>query len=98
MGEAMVTTQPSAQNYIIKRPRLTKLLDDSTARIILLCAPAGYGKTTLAREWVATRSEQVAWYSGGLEMPSRAGCRRISARQGSRIIPTRHRHRCSGRG
>jgi len=68
MGEAMVTTQPSAKNYIIKRPRLTKLLDDSTARIILLCAPAGYGKTTLAREWVATRSEQVAWYSGGLEM------------------------------
>jgi LuxR family transcriptional regulator, maltose regulon positive regulatory protein len=68
MGEGMVTTQPSAQNYIIKRPRLTKLLDDSTARIILLCAPAGYGKTTLAREWVATRPEQVAWYSGGLEM------------------------------
>src|SRR6266851_5715131 len=53
---------------MIKRPRLTKLLDDSEARIILLCAPAGYGKTTLAREWVETRSEAVAWYSGGAEM------------------------------
>ena len=53
---------------IIKRPRLTKLLDESEARIILLCAPAGYGKTTLAREWVETRSEPVAWYRGGIEM------------------------------
>jgi LuxR family maltose regulon positive regulatory protein len=43
-------------------------LDESRARIILLCAPAGYGKTTLAREWIATRSEPVAWYRGGAEM------------------------------
>src|SRR5258708_32789994 len=64
----MVTTRPAAQSYIIKRPRLTKLLDESEARIILLCAPAGYGKKTLAREWVETRSEAVAWYSGGAEM------------------------------
>jgi LuxR family maltose regulon positive regulatory protein len=69
MGEAgMVTTRPAAQSYIIKRPRLTKLLDESEARIILLCAPAGYGKTTLAREWVETRSERVAWYGGGSAM------------------------------
>ena len=69
MGEAgMVTTRPAAQSYIIKRPRLTKLLDESEARIILLCAPAGYGKTTLAREWVETRTERVAWYRGGMEM------------------------------
>jgi LuxR family transcriptional regulator, maltose regulon positive regulatory protein len=68
MGEGTATTLPTAQSYIIKRPRLTKLLDESEARIILLCAPAGYGKTTLAREWVATRSEPVAWYRGGPEM------------------------------
>ncbi|HEY2373521.1 MAG TPA: LuxR C-terminal-related transcriptional regulator [Gaiellaceae bacterium] len=47
---------------------MTKILDESRARIILLCAPAGYGKTTLAREWIATRSEPVAWYRGGAEM------------------------------
>lgn len=64
----MVTTRPAAQSYIIKRPRLTKLLDESEARIILLCAPAGYGKMTLAREWAETRSEPVAWYRGGIEM------------------------------
>src|SRR6185437_12500935 len=60
--------RPEAQSYIIKRPRLTNMLDESRARIILLCAPAGYGKTTLAREWIATRSEPVAWYRGGAEM------------------------------
>jgi LuxR family maltose regulon positive regulatory protein len=48
---------------IIKRPRLTRMLDESGARIILLVAPAGYGKTTLAREWLEER--RAAWYHGG---------------------------------
>src|SRR5258708_24693054 len=61
--EGKGTTRPRGQSFIIKRPRLTKLLDESEARIILLVAPAGYGKTTLAREWLSGR-EGVAWYSG----------------------------------
>jgi LuxR family maltose regulon positive regulatory protein len=65
MVERTVKTQPTAPSYIIKRPRLTKLLDESGARIILLCAPAGYGKTTLAREWTSTRTERVVWYGAG---------------------------------
>src|SRR5207244_678240 len=51
-----------AQRHIIKRPRLTKLLDEAEARIILLVAPAGYGKTTLAREWLARRGRQTVVY------------------------------------
>jgi LuxR family maltose regulon positive regulatory protein len=39
------------QGHIIERPRLLKLLDETDARIVLLVAPAGYGKTTLARQW-----------------------------------------------
>src|SRR2546430_3498897 len=63
MGEAgMVTTRPAAQSYIIKRPRLTKLLDEAEARIILLVAPAGYGKTTLAREWLRRRGRHALIY------------------------------------
>jgi LuxR family transcriptional regulator, maltose regulon positive regulatory protein len=47
---------------VIERPRLTRLLDESNARIILLTAPAGYGKTTLAQQWLAGRPH--AWYRG----------------------------------
>ena len=62
MGEGTKPTESSAQSHIIKRPRLTKLLDDSGARLILLVAPAGYGKTTLARQWLAAYRRPVAWY------------------------------------
>src|SRR5262249_33852474 len=52
----------ASQRHIIERPRLTKLLDGADARIILLVAPAGYGKTTLAREWTAERGRTGLWY------------------------------------
>jgi LuxR family maltose regulon positive regulatory protein len=40
------------QHRIIERPRLIKALEESEARSILFLAPAGYGKTTLARQWI----------------------------------------------
>jgi LuxR family maltose regulon positive regulatory protein len=49
------------QPKIIDRPRLTRQLDACGARIILLIAPAGYGKTTLAREWLRNRPH--AWFT-----------------------------------
>jgi ATP/maltotriose-dependent transcriptional regulator MalT len=52
----------AAQRHVIKRPRLTKLLDEAEAPILLLVAPAGYGKTTLAREWTAQRGRTALWY------------------------------------
>jgi LuxR family maltose regulon positive regulatory protein len=61
-----VKTTPAVgvgRRRIIKRPRLTRMLDESGARIILLVAPAGYGKTTLAREWLDER--RATWYHGG---------------------------------
>ena len=48
---------------IIERPRLTRLLDASSARIRMLIAPAGYGKTTLAEQWTAASERAVGWYS-----------------------------------
>jgi LuxR family maltose regulon positive regulatory protein len=44
-----------------RRPRLTALLDEARAQSILLTAPAGYGKTTLAHEWLQGR-RNIAWY------------------------------------
>jgi LuxR family maltose regulon positive regulatory protein len=40
---------------------LTRLLAESEAPIVLLVAPAGYGKTTLARQWLADKSH--VWHS-----------------------------------
>ena len=59
MGEGALTSA-AARRHIIKRPRLTRLLDETTARIILLVAPAGYGKTTLARQWLEDKPH--LWY------------------------------------
>src|SRR5262245_65864900 len=44
----------------IDRPRLLRRLDAAESRMILVLAPAGYGKTTLARQW--TEPRPAAWY------------------------------------
>ena len=47
---------------IVARPRLTSALDASTARVRLLIASAGYGKTTLAEQWISAPGRRAAWY------------------------------------
>ena len=49
------------ERRIIERPRLLEQLEGTTARTILLIAPAGYGKTTLARQWA--RAQGAAWFT-----------------------------------
>ncbi len=47
----------------IQRDRLTRLLDKAHLYpLVLIHAPAGYGKTTLISQWVA-RQKNVGWYS-----------------------------------
>ena len=48
---------------IVERPRLYALLDESKARVRMLVAPAGYGKTTLAEQWVARDGRVAAWFT-----------------------------------
>ena len=62
MGGVASLASVVSRRRIIKRPRLTNVLDESGARIILLVAPAGYGKTTLAHEWL--EDKRAAWYRG----------------------------------
>src|SRR5688572_4132168 len=61
MGEGTATKPPVRRRRIIERPRLTRLLDGSQGRIKMLVAPAGYGKTTLARQWL--EGKQAVWYT-----------------------------------
>ena len=53
---------PTAERRIIERPRLLRRLEEANARTILLVAPAGYGKTTLAQQWASGRKAS-AWYT-----------------------------------
>jgi LuxR family transcriptional regulator, maltose regulon positive regulatory protein len=59
-GQANPDRAAAARRHIIERPRLTRLLDQTQARVIMLVATAGYGKTTLARQWLEDKPH--AWY------------------------------------
>jgi len=73
------------RTHIIKRPRLTRLLDETDARIILLVAPAGYGKTTLAREWLGGRLH--GWYRGNSATSDVAALALGLGRAASAVVP-----------
>ena len=48
----------------VSRPRLIEILDQGLARkLLLVAAPAGYGKTTLLSDWVQQVTIPVAWLS-----------------------------------
>jgi LuxR family maltose regulon positive regulatory protein len=60
MGEGKAAPQRWTP-VVIDRPRLRALLDDSAASVVLLVAAAGYGKTTLARQWLSHGARSAAW-------------------------------------
>jgi LuxR family transcriptional regulator, maltose regulon positive regulatory protein len=47
---------------IIERPRLIRALDRSDARVRILVARPGFGKTILAEQWASTDDRVVAWF------------------------------------
>jgi LuxR family transcriptional regulator, maltose regulon positive regulatory protein len=55
---------PALQAGLVLRPRLAGRLHEGLAQgLILVCAPAGYGKTTLLAEWVRSGQRPAAWLS-----------------------------------
>src|SRR6201981_3777172 len=63
MAETITASASPALDHIIERPRLiARLEEDGGARVSVLAAPAGYGKTTLARQWSERQAGPVAWY------------------------------------
>src|SRR6266699_1481876 len=48
----------------VARPRLAGALGEGLARgLVLVCAPAGFGKTALLADWVRSGDRRVAWLS-----------------------------------
>src|SRR6266542_2423627 len=55
---------PRAQPGFVPRPRLVEALDEGLARgLVLVCAPAGSGKTALLANWARRGQRPVAWLS-----------------------------------
>jgi LuxR family maltose regulon positive regulatory protein len=65
---------PRPQPGFVPRPRLLQALGDGLARgRVLVCAPAGFGKTALLAEWAGGGERPVAWLGldGGDSDPAR---------------------------
>jgi LuxR family transcriptional regulator, maltose regulon positive regulatory protein len=55
---------PRRPAALVERERLLICLDGALSTpLTLVCAPAGYGKTTLLLDWASRRKSQVAWLS-----------------------------------
>src|SRR5437762_5786852 len=55
---------PRPRPDFLPRPRLAERLDEATRRgLVLVCAPAGYGKTSLLASWARHSQQPVAWLS-----------------------------------
>ncbi|MGH3148877.1 MAG: AAA family ATPase, partial [Rubrobacter sp.] len=55
---------PPPQPRFVHRPRLIERLNEGLDhKLTLICAPAGFGKTTLLSEWVAALPRLAAWLS-----------------------------------
>ena len=55
---------PPVRQEFVSRPRLLERLDlGLERRLILISAPAGFGKTTLLSAWASHAQVPVAWLS-----------------------------------
>ena len=57
---------PAARSGLVRRVRPSQLLDEGLKRkdkLILISAPAGFGKTTLVADWLRHIDRPVAWLS-----------------------------------
>jgi LuxR family transcriptional regulator, maltose regulon positive regulatory protein len=55
---------PRPRAGLVSRARLVERLEDAVCRaLVLVCTPAGFGKTTLLADWARSTPRMVAWLS-----------------------------------
>ena len=84
---------PLRRRRILERPRLIRALDRSRARVRMLVAAPGYGKTTLAEQWAA-HGRRVAWIRARRSSADVAVLARQMAAAGAEILPGCDRRLC----
>ena len=66
-GDVLLATKlhmPAPQPGLVPRPRLAEQLDEGLARaLVLVCAPAGYGKTVALADWARRGQHPAGWLS-----------------------------------
>ena len=77
---------PFRRRRLLERPRLIRALDRSRARVRMLVAGPGFGKTILAEQW-ATGDRQVAWVRSRRPSADVAVLARQMAAAGAEIVP-----------
>src|SRR5665647_433967 len=67
MASSILATKlyiPLPRPRVVQRSRLIEQLNEGlVGKLTLLSAPAGFGKTTLVSEWIASCGRPVAWLS-----------------------------------
>jgi LuxR family maltose regulon positive regulatory protein len=62
MSLAVKSGRPLSREELVRRPRLlTKLNDGRNVPLVVISAPAGYGKTSLLAEWAAQDKRRSVW-------------------------------------
>src|SRR5690625_38700 len=66
-GVGLLTTKlhlpPVPSSGVVGRPRLAQRLEGAGDGVVLLSAPAGYGKSALLADWCRDQRRPVAWLS-----------------------------------
>lgn len=67
MSIPLLTTKlfiPSPRPSLVPRPNLINRISEGVSqKLVLICAPAGFGKTTLLSDWTCQVDLPVAWLS-----------------------------------
>jgi LuxR family maltose regulon positive regulatory protein len=52
---------PLKHEHLVRSELIKRLQQTSSGELVLISAPAGYGKTTLVSQWLHTHSQSFAW-------------------------------------
>ena len=66
VSQSRISPPPIPQNFLIRNQVVSKL-SNPDLRTIFICAPAGYGKTTVAAQWAVSNPDSTIWYTAAQE-------------------------------